>query len=214
MILPAVLLLCLAQESPSFILDEGGVLRPDQEETVLHMIRKVEASHSVQVGVVTVNSTEGKGIDAFAEETARAHGWDRKRNAILMVVVVRERKVRIDVGGDLEASLSPKLRNQIIQNEMVPHFLYGRIGDGTFAGLAGVVTAVRGDFHPRPPYVRYRSRYRLIPWWIYPLAGLIYLIYWHRKLGEFGGGFAIGRSARKIGRGPDFQGSGASGRWC
>lgn len=214
MILTVALLLAAPQSGTSFIADEGGVLHPGHEETALHMIRKIEASHSVEVGLVTVRSTEGRGIDAFAAETAREHGFEGKANGILVTVAVRDRKARIDVGRDFDGRLPVDLRDRIIRDEMAPHFLWGRIGDGTFAGLAAVVTAVRGDYRPRPPYVRYRSRYRFIPWWLYPLAGVIYLIYWHRKLGEFGGGFAAGRSARKIHRGPDFQGSGASGRWC
>jgi uncharacterized membrane protein YgcG len=212
--LALVFLLAAPQGGSSFIADEGGVLHPGQEETALHMIRKIEASHSVEVGLVTVLSTEGKGIDAYAAEAARAHGFDRKRNGLLMVVAVRDRRARIVVGDDLRRRLPEDLCDRIIRDEMVPHFIHGRIGDGTFAGLAAAVTSVRGDYQPRPPYVRYRRRFQLIPWWGYLLAVGIYVFVIHRKLGEFGGGFVVGRWARKTGRSPDFQGSGASGRWC
>lgn len=218
MILLCSLLLAAPQDIPRLetpVVDRGGVLYPEQEETALHMIRKIKESHGVDVALLTVNTTEGREIGAFADEVARANGFahSERRNGLLMVVSVHDRRAHFVVGDDVERKLPGSLREQIFQEEMAHYFVDGRIGAGTFAGLAAVVTAVRGDYRLKSDIRRYRGRRSLVPWWFYLVGAIVYIVYLHRKLGEFGGGFVVARSVRRVGRSPDFQGGGSSGSW-
>ncbi|HEU4338707.1 MAG TPA: TPM domain-containing protein [Planctomycetota bacterium] len=218
MLLLYALLLPAPQDIPRLetpVVDRGGVLHPEQEETGLHMIRKIKESNGVDVALLTVDTTGGREIGEFADEVARANGFARseRRNALLMVVSVQDRRAHFVAGNDVERKLPASLRERIFQEEMAPFFFDGRIGAGTFAGLAAVVTAVRGDYRLPSDIRRYRGRRPLVLWWFYLVGAIVYIVVIHRKLGEFGGGFVVARSARRVGRSPDFQGGGSSGSW-
>jgi len=76
-----------------------------------------------------------------------------------------------------------------------------------------VVTAARGDYRLKSDLRRLRGRRPLIPWWLYLAGAVLYIVFLHRKLGEFGGGFVVARSVRRVGRSPDFPGGGSAGSW-
>lgn len=189
----ACLLLFPPQEIPrlsSPIYDEGGALLPSEEETALYLVRKLEETHQAQVSLVIVTRTGDLGIEEFAREVTRVNGLGVR--SVVVVVAVKGRRAHIEVGSALEGGLPEFRRQQIIRDEMVPHFVHGRIGDGSIAGLSAAIRSVKGEYFGKPERLRYRRHRTLLPWWLYLSAIVIYITVLHRKLGEFGGGFAIG----------------------
>jgi uncharacterized membrane protein YgcG len=188
----ACLLLFPPQDIPrlsSPIHDDGGALLPSEEVTALHMVRKLEETHQARVSLVIVTRTGDWSIEDFTREVTRVNGLGGR--SVVIVVAVKGRRAHIGVGSELEGDLPDFRRQQIIRDEMVPHFVHGRIGDGSIAGLSAAIRSVKGEYFGKPERWRYRRR-SFLPWWVYLSAIVIYIAVLHRKLGEFGGGFAIG----------------------
>jgi uncharacterized protein len=209
-IISAVLLGLVAQH----IQDDAGIIHPREEELALGMIRKVKESHSADVSLVTVSTLDGRSIDDFARGLTQPGP-----RGVVMVIAVKERETRILVGAELKGVLSPAVCDRIIREELAPSAQWGRTGDGAFAALAAVVGTIKGTYSGRP--VRPYRRRRLFPGWLYAFGVAIWLIAIHRKLGEFGGGFAIGNMVPwRRGHAPGWNGrrwidggGGSAGSW-
>lgn len=230
-LIAAALLLAAPQEFPRLsdpILDDVGALDAGQRRLADDLIRGLERSDSTQVALVIVATTGGRDIADYALETARLNriGKAGHDNGVLIVVAMKDRRVRIEVGSGLEGKLTDALCGRIIRDEMVPRFRDGRIGEGACAGLAAVVKSVRGEYRsPRSPGIPPKGRGIL---GVIILAFIILsILSSRRRLGGFGGGFILGSmiGGRRSwgggggggggwsGGGGGFGGGGASGSW-
>ena len=74
-------------------------------------------------------------------------------NGVLLVVFLKEHKLRIEVGYGLEARLTDAAAASIIRNDIAPRFREGRYTAGLDAGLTAIFQAVAGEYRatPKPP---------------------------------------------------------------
>lgn len=228
------LLLLTAQEIPRLtqrVEDRANVLSPSQENELTALLEELERKDSTQVVVLTVESTQPDSIEGFANRTFNSNeiGQKGKNNGALIVVAVKDRKVRIEVGYGLEEKLTDATCSLIIQREMVPHFKSGRYGDGIVQGCRGVVDTIRGTYSQKQSgkqplyylllqvlfplifFIFIRSRFRGIrtgfrsPWGSYGTFSTF-------GRGGFGGGLSGGGRGFSGGGGSS-GGGGASGGW-
>src|SRR5262249_43333428 len=68
----------------------------------------------------------------------------------LLLVAMKERKVRIEVGYGLEPKLTDARSRQIIQNEIVPRFRQGAYFEGIDGAVTAMIQTVRGSYNPAP----------------------------------------------------------------
>src|SRR5439155_22994528 len=67
-----------------------------------------------------------------------------KDNGVLVVVVPRDRKMRIEVGYGLEASLTDAAASRIIRNLMTPEFKAGHYDQGVEKGVMAIIATLEG----------------------------------------------------------------------
>ena len=177
-------------------------------------IRALLAASGDAVVVATVKTFKPYAdIEEYAvkmfENGGRGIGAKGKDNGLLIVVAVDDRRVKIEVGYDLEQFITDGFAGETIRDVMTPQFRTGNYGGGLLAGTTRIVNRIaesRGvtlQDVPRetpPP----RSTGTGFPWWI--IIVIIFAILssrrrrgrrtwgggpwsgWNSGIGPFGGG--------------------------
>jgi uncharacterized protein len=98
----------------------------------------------VQVVVAIFPSLEGESLEDVSIRLAERWRVGQKGldNGAIFVVFVRERRVRLEVGYGLEASVPDLVAGQIIREQMAPRFREGRYAAGLEAGVRAVYQRV------------------------------------------------------------------------
>jgi len=164
-------------------------------------IRALQQTSGDVVVVATVASIQGfADIDEYAvkmfENGGKGIGQKGKDNGVLIVVAVKDRKVRIETGYDIEGFITDGYAGDIIRNTIAPAFRQGQYGPGLLAATTRVINRIadgRGitvPDVPRPQTVRTSDRPR------FPFSLLIFIIFIiivlasrrRRRPGRWGGG--------------------------
>jgi uncharacterized protein len=119
------------------VVDEVGLLDPSEQERLAEKLEAHEKETGNQVVVVTVDSLQGRPMEDYGRELGNFWGIGQKgkNNGVLLIVAPHERMARIEVGDGLEAVLTNKRSQWIMDNVMVPAFAAGRFGAGIAAGV-------------------------------------------------------------------------------
>jgi uncharacterized protein len=134
------------------VMDQAGVLQPDQRAALEAKLAAFEAQAGPQIVVLTVAST---GIEDIADYAQRAgDAWKIGRKDVgdgLLVVVARDdRKLRIQVAKALEGAVPDLAARQIIANQIGPAFKRGDYATGLNAGVDALMARMRGENLPAP----------------------------------------------------------------
>lgn len=189
----------LALEVPKLqrrVTDLAGILTPDQIASLESKLQSFEATDSTQIAVLIIPSLEGDSLEDFSIRVAEA--WklgDKERdNGAILLVAMRDRAVRIEVGYGLESNLTDAKSGRIIRNELVPRFRQGDYYGGIDAAVEGMIQTVRGLYQGSPQTEREpgrRSPGSLFNFLIVMLFPLLWIL---SATGKWGGGI-IGAGA-------------------
>jgi uncharacterized protein len=173
------------------VTDRAGLLTAEQIDALETKLRELETSESTQIAILVIPSLEGEALEDYSERVAAAWrlGQKGRDNGALMLIAMKERKVRIEVGYGLEAKLTDALSRRIIQNEIAPNFREGDYYRGIDAAATAIVQVVRGSYQPtnrpsRPSSSRSGAR-RSFDWLIFLLLPLLWVL---SSTGKWGGG--------------------------
>jgi uncharacterized protein len=130
------------------IVDLAHVLPPSAVESLTARLTAHEGQSSNQVAVLTIPSLEGESLEEFAHRVATTWKLGRKGtdNGVLLLVAIKERKVRIEVGYGLEGVLTDIRSAQIIRNEIVPRFRGGDLSGGVMEGITAILKTMDGTY--------------------------------------------------------------------
>ena len=175
------------------------------------MIRALQAASGDVVVVATVDTIEPYGsIEEYAvkmfENGGRGIGQKGKDNGLLIVLALKQRRVKIEVGYDLEQFVTDGFAGETSREVMAPQFRAARYGPGLVAGTGHLIgriaqgrnVSIDGVQVPRP-VARQRSGSTPIPFWVILLIVILVMI-----IGRIGGG---------RGGGPRFWGGGPWSGW-
>ena len=124
--------------------DYAKVLNPQERETMTQLLRGLEQKTTAQFTVVTLESLEGGQIDDFTEKLFKRWGVGQKgkNNGVMLLVALRDRKARIEVGYGLEPILPDALAGRVLDEELFPAFRQQRYAEGLLNAarrIAGIV---------------------------------------------------------------------------
>lgn len=110
-----------------------------------------EAKESTQIVVLTVPTLAGENLEEYSIKVAEAWKIGRKGldSGMILLIAGQERKIRIEVGRGLEGRLTDLVSGRIIRNEITPRFKTGDFNGGLTAGLAALMSAVKGEYSPQ-----------------------------------------------------------------
>ena len=199
--------------------DFANVIDDNTEREIDRQIRALKTASGDVVVVTTVRTFKPyAGIDEYAvkmfENGGRGIGDKGKDNGLLIVVAVDDRKIRIEVGYDLEQFVTDGFAGETIRDVVTPPFRNGDYGAGLLAGTSVLINRIaqgRGvtlQDVPPPPSPR-RTTGSGFPWWIIIIWIIIVVASnrrrrrrrmwgggpwsgWNSGIGPFGGGGGFG----------------------
>jgi uncharacterized protein len=185
--------------------DFAHIVDPASAAEMDRQIRALRAASGDVVVVATVPTIEPYAdINEYAvklfENHGRGLGDKGKDNGVLIVLALKERRVRVEVGYDLEQWITDGYAGETSREFMAPQFRQGRYGAGLLAGtqrIVGRIAQARGvsiDGVQTPVEDR-QPQSAPIPFWVLALVFILFVV-----LSRIGGG--PGRRSRFWGGGP------------
>jgi uncharacterized protein len=218
--------------------DLSNVIDPASEREIDRRIRALLATTGDVVAVATVPTYQPYGdISEYAvkmfENGGRGIGAKGKDNGLLIVVAVEDRKIKIEVGYDLEQFITDGFAGETIRDAITPQFRNGNYGAGLLAGTTRIINRIaeqRGvtlQDVPQETTAR-RSTGFGFPWWLILVFILVVILNnrrpprrrtwgggpwsgWNSGIGPFGGGGGFGGGFGGFGGGGFGGGGGGFG---
>src|SRR5262245_16319247 len=115
--------------------DFAGVLTAAQRDALEERCKQVREKTGAQLAVLTLKSLEGGHIADFAVKLCQRWviGQKDKKNGVLLLVAIQDRKARIEVRYGLEPILPDALAGRILNDQLFPAFRQQRYADGLTA---------------------------------------------------------------------------------
>ena len=202
-----------------FIADEAFLLSPDVKAHINHFLLDLQQKTGTDFAIVTLPSLKGRTIEETSLAIAREAGLGNDNNGALMLVAPYEKKMRIDVGYNLEGILPDGKLGQIRDKEILPYFEESKFEEGILRGsyvIASTIakaygTTLSANLEAIPEQETRAENY------ILDFLFLIFLFLMFRKgiifLPLFFGSVPTGSGFGGFGGSGGFGGGGISGRW-
>jgi len=134
-------------KATGYVTDNASIFKSDQHQMLhdkLVAIERDTKSHD-QVVVLTTPSLGGQDIKTYSYEVAKKSEIGQKRldNGILILIALKEHKMRIEVGRRLEPVLTDAASLEIIDTIMKPAFRKGDFYGGTDAAIEEIGKTLR-----------------------------------------------------------------------
>src|SRR5262245_54117809 len=170
------------------VTDLAGVLSAEQVRSLEGKLQELESKDSTQVAVLIIPTLEDEQLEDYSHRVASAWklGQKGRDNGALLLIAMKERKIRIEVGYGLEPNLTDARSRRIIQNDMVPHFKIGDFYSGIDAGISAIIQVVRGTYQATPsrPRTNPSSGRRSFDWLIFLFIPFLWVL---GAAGKWGG---------------------------
>ncbi len=130
------------------VVDLAHVLPADVAGSLTQDLEAHETKTSNQVAVLILPSLEGDSLEEFSHRVSTTWKLGRKGtdNGVLLLVSLKDRKVRIEVGYGLEGTLTDLRSAHIIRQEIVPRFRTGDLPGGIAAGVQAILGTIEGTY--------------------------------------------------------------------
>jgi len=130
------------------VVDLAHVLPAGVAASLTRDLEAHETKTSNQVAVLILPSLEGEPLESFSHlvGTTWKLGQKGTENGVLLLIALRERKVRIEVGYGLEGTLTDLRSAHIIRQEIVPRFRSGDLPGGIAAGVQAILGTIEGTY--------------------------------------------------------------------
>lgn len=130
-----------------FVNDFAGVLSEESERRGEAIAREVLKKTGVTVVAAAVSDMGGESVERYATDLFEAWGVGRKREdrGVLLLVAVKERRVRIEVGYGLEGVLNDGRVGEVLDSYITPHLADNDWDSGVLLGIAVLSRIIADD---------------------------------------------------------------------
>ena len=133
----------LSQEIPTlkkYVNDLANVLPAPDESRIDTLCSEIEKNWTIEIAVLTVQSTEPMSIEEYALKTFEKNGIGKKDkdNGLLIVVAIQDRKWRFEVGYGLEPIINDAKAGRIGRTYLTPYFKEEKYGEGLYYAVDAV----------------------------------------------------------------------------
>ncbi len=120
--------------------DYANVLTTEQKLDLETYLFKIEQRTSAQIALLIIPSLEGQDIESYSMKVVQKWklGQKHRDNGVLLLVALKDRKLRIEVGYGLEDIITDLKAGYIIRKIIVPHFKKKDYYGGIYAGLQAI----------------------------------------------------------------------------
>jgi uncharacterized protein len=127
--------------------DFANIIDDDSERRLDTLIRSLQAASGDVVIVATVDTfAPYADIREYAVKMFENHGKGigqrGKDNGLLVLVAVKDRQVRIEVGYELEQYITDGFAGETVRQRIAPEFRQGNYGQGLVSGVSRIVSRI------------------------------------------------------------------------
>lgn len=162
----------VAQRPTGFVQDRAGVFSAADAAALEQKLEAYEKATTNEVGVLVVPNMGGEDVEGYANRVFHEWGIGKKdkKNGVLLVVSIGDRKYRIEVGYGLEGVLPDGRAGQIGRESLVPAFKQQHYS----AGIDSAVDAILAQLNTPPaPTPKPSDQSGVL--WIFVIGGLVIL---------------------------------------
>lgn len=140
------------QSNRSSIYDGAQVLSASEKQRIDKAINALEKRTGAQMLVVTVQTLDGQSIEEWSNTLGRRLGVGRKgkNDGALLVLAIRDRKSRVEVGFGLEDRLTDARAAAIARERIRPAFQSGAYGESILGAVQAASNYIEGGSRPTP----------------------------------------------------------------
>lgn len=132
------------------VVDQAGLLQAAQAAALTSRLRQFEQQRGSQIVVLIVPTVQPESIEQYSIRVFDTWKIGRKQNndGILILVAVRDHKLRIDTGYGLEGAIPDAVAKRIVAETIAPQFRAGDPYAGLLAGIGQIIKLVEGEQLP------------------------------------------------------------------
>lgn len=130
----------------SLVTDTSGALTPTQQAALREKLDDLQARVGPQLAVLVVPTTKGEDIAAYATRAFAQWqlGTKKDNDGLLILVALKDRRMRIEVGKGLESRVPDILAGRIIDEQMAPRFRQSDVYGGIDAAVDALIDRLGG----------------------------------------------------------------------
>ena len=127
------------------VIDSTSLLSNDQKNDLEGLIQKLENETGSQVAIVIIDTLGGKNIKEVSLTVAENLnlGREKYRDGLLIFVVYKDRKVRIEIGYGLERVIGNETASRIIKEKMAPKFKEENYYEGLLSAVKEISELIK-----------------------------------------------------------------------
>ena len=132
------------------------------------ILEQFEQDTTNQIAVVLIPTLAGDNLEDYSIRLAEKWkiGQLGKDNGVILLIVMQDRKIRIEVGYGLEGVLPDSLAGDIIRTTLAPHFRSNNYFGGIRAAIQRIIAATEGEYQA-PDKVSTVSKWEKIKWYLF-----------------------------------------------
>ncbi len=130
---------------PSHVVDLAEVIDLAYEQKLNAFLTELGHKTTANIVVLTVHTTAGESIEQFSLHIANdlwKLGDAKENNGLLVLIAVKDRRYRIEVGVGLEKTLPDEFCHTVGEQYFVPNFRAGNFGKGIYEGTLALANEV------------------------------------------------------------------------
>jgi uncharacterized protein len=133
---------------PRLVNDFANAMTADQRQELENKLVAYDDSTSIQIAVITIQTTGDYAIDDYALKFLRDWkvGNKKTNNGLVILAAIQDHKVYIATGYGMEGVLPDITSKEIIENEIVPNFRQNNYYRGFDLATDAIIQASRGEY--------------------------------------------------------------------
>ena len=119
-------------QAQGYVNDYAKILRTNEKNKISSYLENLYDSTGIQIAVLTIPSLNGEDLEVFSLKVAEKWqiGNKDKDSGALLLIALKDRKMRIETGYGLEGKLTDAKCGLIIRNVLAPEFRNENYGKG------------------------------------------------------------------------------------
>jgi len=139
----------------TLVTDYTNTLAPEDRQRLEDKLVAFDDTSSTQIAIVLIKSVGDYDIDEYGTELGRKWGIGQKgkNNGLLILAAIDDHKVTIQVGYGLEGAVPDVITQQIIQQDIRPHFRQNDYYGGLDLATTHIIQYTKGEYkaEAKPP---------------------------------------------------------------
>ncbi len=131
-----------------YVNDYVKVIDNDSLQYILSVGKELEDKTGAQATVVLIDSLQGETIEAYANGIFRNWGIGQKdkNNGLLIILAVKDKKWRVEVGTALEGAITDVYSSRVMNEFAVPKFVENQYGQGLRAAYSVLADSIAKEY--------------------------------------------------------------------